>query len=429
MHIGDTLIDAASGGIVVPGQMQVDFPHPNMPKIASHRHLLLDFNEAGMGCSAVTVFDRLSSGLVKVSAVETTLRFAYFTRKVFDRMLSPSVELQDCGMRFEGRQSGSLVQCGYLSMGPYNQRIGIVSSVEVTQRIDVDGRTFRIVGALIPPTAPPDPSIAPPGNQQFSICGTIPWVTLRLLGFTGAGAYHKYRPQGSERPGIPAAPVPRAALTLKDLRSTGLSHVLSAALGSGMLLTGDIELRSPEKETTAPAREIVEIDLTDAEFIVRDADRARLNHDGFCNALKSYFSFTFTSLNANLINGLLGADGTHAAATMSGAGLGRVNYDTGLGRGHGDHIRQDIEHFDFTMDLTNFGLDFSLAGTLRGFSDKELNQFGATFEESLKSYGVAYRRTFEQLMKPWVGFTIRATIPWLWLLIRRSPLATRMPIG
>jgi hypothetical protein len=432
MHISDTLIDAASGGIVVPGEMQVDFSDPKMPEIASHRHVLLDFDECGLRCCPVTAFDRFSSGLAKVAAVEASLRFPYLTRKVFDQMLRPSLELQDCGMRFEGLQCGTLTQCGYLMAGLYNLRIGIVSSVDVTQRIDADGRTFRIEGTVTPSTVPADSSSVPP-DKRFSICGTIPWVTLRLLGLGGAGWYHRHRPKGSQGRGSPAVPVPRTASSLSDLRSTGHgTDITRVALGSGMLLAGDIELRSPEKETTTLAREIVEIDLTEAQLTVRDADRSLLCHDGFCQRLGSYFSFTFTSLNANLVNGLFGADGTHAAATMSGTGLGRVNYDTGLSRGHGDYlgsIRQDIDHFDFTVDLTNSDLDLSLTGTLREFSGEDLRKFGVMFEEASKTYGVTYRKTFQQLMKPWVGFTIRARIPWLWLLIRGSPLAKRMPIG
>jgi hypothetical protein len=197
-----------------------------------------------------------------------------------------------------------------------------------------------------------------------------------------------------------------------------------------MLLAGSIELTSQEKETRAPASQVVQLNLSERALAVADADRAILHSDGFCSPLRSDFSFTVTCLNASFVSDLFGNDGTHVTATMCGSGLGWVNYNTGLGRFHGDplgRIRQDIMLLELATDLTLSGIEIHVAGRLRDFQDDYAREYRAMFEKGEEGFRRSSEPAFAQTMKPWSGFSIRAVIPWMWLLIRRSALAKRTP--
>jgi hypothetical protein len=96
-------------------------------------------------------------------------------------------------------------------------------------------------------------------------------------------------------------------------------------------------------------------------------------------------------------------------------------------------INEEITRLEILMDLTHAGLEARITGTLCGFSDDEARRMRTLFQRETEQHGMAYldfqEQTFVQLMKPWSGFSIKVTVPWMWVLIRRSALARRMPIS
>jgi hypothetical protein len=114
-----------------------------------------------------------------------------------------------------------------------------------------------------------------------------------------------------------------------------------------------------------------------------------------------------------------------AHLTMSGDGLGAVHYPAEMS-GFGSHaptVAQDIKTLELSAELNRSGLLLRIAGALDGVNPADIAKANAEIAKLKEQSKPVFAAKW--LTSPWQSYAVEAHVPWLWLLVRASPLAAR----
>jgi hypothetical protein len=276
-----------------------------------------------------------------------------------------------------------------------------IHSYELTAEYDAEGLQIAIAGQLAETAEAP--------AKEFSVRATVPWATMIIKGFRGAGAHWKFGRQSlpikSDSPDRQRDP--------KRLQDLIIAEGLSWPYFKGKLsFTPELSLRAPPPTSV---NSFLYVDLGEGltPFHCSDAPRVELLDSGFARSGGQTRYLGFTMLDREKLELALRRR-DEVSLTMAGDALGSVQYETGyrwepsdqLGR-----IGQQVKTLSFSAILGSDGLRISAEGELHDFDPAEFARHKAERNSQLK---------------PLRSYALGAIVPWAFLVCRNFSFADRM---
>lgn len=392
MHITDVMIDDASGGVIIPGQITIRDFQAKLGEVPPHDLIMLDFGSGGLLSRPVIGFERLETGFCKISATGPYLQLSKLSSLDFNTVLlgKPSGAIST-------KASGSNGSARTAAHNPIYKLTGY----DLSEKKVAAGLSFKIAGNIMELHS--DQAVPAVYDDGFNIEGVIPWDTLMVKGYDAGGA-HKFTPQGTFLTALGRETV-RDPLSLGDLMiSEGLTWPC---------IFGSLEVATA-KQTARPVETFFVIHIKRDRISFDGVSKLEQLTNGFCR----YMNYGINHyLSLNLVGGEFLEEAfrleDYAEFSCEGALLGKLSRDTGYGDGHGDplgRIEQSIASYRLAATLEYRGLHLRYEGRLQEFETK-------TFER--------HRKERNSSLVPWQTFKADAINPWSLLFVRGFAIARR----